>query len=64
MCVCVCVSQALCSAVVQVYAADRSFSWSKRCCGVGCLVKDNSHRSYYLRVLDIKVGWSTSPHTV
>uniref|UniRef100_A0A8C5AXK0 WASP like actin nucleation promoting factor a n=1 Tax=Gadus morhua TaxID=8049 RepID=A0A8C5AXK0_GADMO len=49
---------ALCSAVVQVYAADRSFSWAKRCCGVACLVKDNTQRSYYIRVLDIKDGSS------
>ena len=56
-----CVPQALCSAVVQVYAADRSFSWAKRCCGVACLVKDNTQRSYYIRVLDIKVG-GLPPH--
>ncbi|CAL8360379.1 unnamed protein product [Lota lota] len=49
---------ALCSAVVQVYAADRSFCWAKRCCGVACLVKDNTQRSYFIRVLDIKDGSS------
>lgn len=49
-------SQTLCSAVVQVYAADRSCSWVKRCCGVACLVKDNPQRSYFIRVFDIKVS--------
>lgn len=48
--------QTLCSAVVQVYAADRSCSWVKRCCGVACLVKDNPLRSYFIRVFDIKVS--------
>ncbi|XP_049578389.1 WASP like actin nucleation promoting factor a [Syngnathus scovelli] len=46
----------LCSAVVQVYAADRSCGWLKKCCGVACLVKDNPQRSYFIRVLDIKEG--------
>ncbi|KAJ8386992.1 hypothetical protein AAFF_G00161690 [Aldrovandia affinis] len=46
----------LCSAVVQVYAADRNSSWVKRCCGVACLVKDNPQRSYFIRVFDIKEG--------
>ncbi|XP_072290967.1 WASP like actin nucleation promoting factor a isoform X2 [Eucyclogobius newberryi] len=46
----------LCSAVVQVYAADRSCTWVKRCCGVACLVKDNPQRSYFIRVFDIKEG--------
>uniref|UniRef100_A0A671T003 Actin nucleation-promoting factor WASL n=1 Tax=Sinocyclocheilus anshuiensis TaxID=1608454 RepID=A0A671T003_9TELE len=46
----------LCSAVVQVYGADRSSSWIKRCCGVACLVKDNPQRSYFIRVFDIKDG--------
>uniref|UniRef100_A0A3P8THU5 Actin nucleation-promoting factor WASL n=1 Tax=Amphiprion percula TaxID=161767 RepID=A0A3P8THU5_AMPPE len=46
----------LCSAVVQVYVADRSCSWVKRCCGVACLVKDNPQRSYFIRVFDIKEG--------
>ncbi|XP_017350337.1 WASP like actin nucleation promoting factor b [Ictalurus punctatus] len=44
------------SAVVQVYAADGSPSWTRRCCGVACLVKDNSQRSYFIRVFDIKDG--------
>ncbi|XP_074481197.1 actin nucleation-promoting factor WASL-like isoform X1 [Sebastes fasciatus] len=47
---------ALSSAVVQVYTADRNSSWTKRCCGVACLVKDNPNRSYFIRVLDIKDG--------
>ncbi|XP_061578205.1 WASP like actin nucleation promoting factor a isoform X2 [Cololabis saira] len=46
----------LCSAVVQVYGADRTCSWVKKCCGVACLVKDNPQRSYYIRVFDIKEG--------
>uniref|UniRef100_A0AAZ3P6B0 Uncharacterized protein n=1 Tax=Oncorhynchus tshawytscha TaxID=74940 RepID=A0AAZ3P6B0_ONCTS len=46
----------LCSAVVQVYAADRNSAWTKRCCGVACLVKDNPARSYFIRVFDIKEG--------
>uniref|UniRef100_A0A3Q3K0A9 Actin nucleation-promoting factor WASL n=1 Tax=Monopterus albus TaxID=43700 RepID=A0A3Q3K0A9_MONAL len=46
----------LCSAVVQVYRAERSGSWVKRCCGVACLVKDNPQRSYFIRVFDIKEG--------
>ncbi|XP_051547031.1 actin nucleation-promoting factor WASL-like isoform X2 [Myxocyprinus asiaticus] len=46
----------LSSAVVQVYGADRSSSWVKRCCGVACLVKDNLQRSYFIRVCDIKEG--------
>ncbi|KAG5830819.1 hypothetical protein ANANG_G00314620 [Anguilla anguilla] len=46
----------LCSAVVQVYAADRTSTWVKRCCGVACLVKDNPQRSYFIRVFDIKDG--------
>ncbi|KAL0968086.1 hypothetical protein UPYG_G00262190 [Umbra pygmaea] len=48
----------LCSAVVQVYGADRSLSWVKRCCGVACLIKDNPLRSYFIRVFDIKEGKS------
>uniref|UniRef100_A0A8C9W7W3 WASP like actin nucleation promoting factor n=1 Tax=Scleropages formosus TaxID=113540 RepID=A0A8C9W7W3_SCLFO len=46
----------LSSAVVQVFEADRSSSWVKRCCGVACLVKDNPQRSYFIRVLDLKDG--------
>ncbi|XP_032360925.1 neural Wiskott-Aldrich syndrome protein isoform X1 [Etheostoma spectabile] len=46
----------LSSAVVQVFTADRNSSWTKRCCGVACLVKDNPLRSYFIRVLDIKDG--------
>ncbi|XP_019737363.1 WASP like actin nucleation promoting factor a [Hippocampus comes] len=46
----------LCSAVVQVYAADRVCGWLKKCCGVACLVKDNPQRSYFIRVFDIKEG--------
>ncbi|KAK6309217.1 hypothetical protein J4Q44_G00206800 [Coregonus suidteri] len=46
----------LCTAVVQVYGADRSSSWVKRCCGVACLIKDNPLRSYFIRVFDIKEG--------
>ncbi|XP_077568159.1 actin nucleation-promoting factor WASL-like isoform X2 [Stigmatopora nigra] len=46
----------LCSAVVQVYVADRSCGWLKKCCGVACLVKDNPQRSYFIRVFDVKEG--------
>ncbi|XP_031721413.1 LOW QUALITY PROTEIN: neural Wiskott-Aldrich syndrome protein-like [Anarrhichthys ocellatus] len=46
----------LSAAVVQVFTSDRNSSWTKRCCGVACLVKDNPLRSYYIRVLDIKDG--------
>ncbi|XP_030588339.1 WASP like actin nucleation promoting factor a isoform X1 [Archocentrus centrarchus] len=46
----------LCSAVVQVYGAERSYNWVKRCCGVACLVKDNPQRSYFIKVFDIKEG--------
>ncbi|XP_068611249.1 WASP like actin nucleation promoting factor b [Brachionichthys hirsutus] len=46
----------LCSAVVQVFTAERNTSWSKRCCGVACLVKDNPSRSYFVRVFDIRDG--------
>ncbi len=55
---CVCL-QSLSSAVVQVYGADRNSSWVKKCCGVACLVKDNSQRSYFIRVLDMKVSHAT-----
>ncbi|XP_028810986.1 neural Wiskott-Aldrich syndrome protein-like isoform X2 [Denticeps clupeoides] len=47
---------ALCSAVVQVFTADRSSTWVKKCCGVACLIKDNPQRSYFIRVFDIKEG--------
>ncbi|KAG9339909.1 hypothetical protein JZ751_022222 [Albula glossodonta] len=46
----------LCSAVVQVFAAERNSTWVKKCCGVACLVKDNPQRSYFIRVFDIKEG--------
>lgn len=41
--------------MVQVYGSERPCGWVKRCCGVACLVKDNPQRSYYIRVLDMKV---------
>ncbi|XP_029901546.1 neural Wiskott-Aldrich syndrome protein isoform X2 [Myripristis murdjan] len=46
----------LSSAVVQVFTAERNSGWSKKCCGVACLVKDNPQRSYFIRVFDIKEG--------
>ncbi|XP_066543226.1 WASP like actin nucleation promoting factor a isoform X2 [Amia ocellicauda] len=46
----------LSSAVVQVYASERNAVWSKKCCGVACLVKDNPLRSYFIRIFDIKEG--------
>ncbi|CAL8386424.1 unnamed protein product [Gadus morhua 'NCC'] len=45
---------ALASAVVQVYTAERGSNWTKRSCGVACLVKDNPMRSYFIRVFDLK----------
>eukprot|EP00062_Callorhinchus_milii_P013384 gi/632961422/ref/XP_007896747.1/ PREDICTED: LOW QUALITY PROTEIN: neural Wiskott-Aldrich syndrome protein [Callorhinchus milii] len=45
----------LASAVVQVFASER-FHWTKKCCGVACLIKDNPQRSYFIRVYDIKDG--------
>lgn len=48
--------QSLCSAVVQVYGADKNSSWVKKCSGVACLVKDSTQRSYFIRVFDIKVS--------
>ncbi|KAJ3612311.1 hypothetical protein NHX12_020587 [Muraenolepis orangiensis] len=50
---------ALASAVVQVFMADRNHGWSKRSCGVACLVKDNPMRSYFIRVFDLKEGKMT-----
>ncbi|ETE67866.1 Neural Wiskott-Aldrich syndrome protein [Ophiophagus hannah] len=46
----------MCSVVVQIYAAERNAMWSKKCCGVACLVKDNPQRSYFIRIYDIKDG--------
>ncbi|XP_049617229.1 WASP like actin nucleation promoting factor b isoform X1 [Syngnathus scovelli] len=46
----------LSTAVVQVFIAERNATWTKRCCGVACLVKDNPQRSYFIRVFDIKDG--------
>lgn len=42
--------------MVQVYGSERAGGWVKRCCGVACLVKDNPQRSYFIRVLDMKVS--------
>lgn len=42
--------------MVQVYGSERACGWVKRCCGVACLVKDNPQRSYFIRVLDMKVS--------
>ncbi|KAK0131072.1 Neural Wiskott-Aldrich syndrome protein [Merluccius polli] len=50
------VVDALASAVVQVFTADRNSGWTKRSCGVACLVKDNPLRSYFIRVYDLKEG--------
>ncbi|XP_038066451.1 neural Wiskott-Aldrich syndrome protein-like [Patiria miniata] len=46
----------LATAVVQVFLAQPPNSWTKRCCGVACFVKDNSVRSYFIRVYDIVNG--------
>lgn len=42
--------------MVQVYGCERERGWVKRCCGVACLVQDRPRRSYYIRVLDMKVS--------
>ncbi|XP_053321668.1 actin nucleation-promoting factor WASL isoform X2 [Spea bombifrons] len=47
---------AIVSAVVQLFVSDRNSIWTKKCCGVVCLVKDNPQRSYFIRVYDIKEG--------
>lgn len=49
--------QTLATGVVQLFLADQGDRnrWSKRCCGVACFVKDNSKRSFYIRIYDIKV---------
>ncbi|CAG5128912.1 unnamed protein product, partial [Candidula unifasciata] len=46
----------LATGVVQLFLADQGDRnrWSKRCCGVACFVKDNSKRSFYIRIYDIK----------
>ncbi|XP_048124475.1 WASP like actin nucleation promoting factor b isoform X2 [Alosa alosa] len=46
----------LASGVVQVFTGERNGCWTKRCCGVACLVKDNPLRSYFIRIFDIKEG--------
>ncbi|XP_062373939.1 WASP like actin nucleation promoting factor b isoform X2 [Sardina pilchardus] len=46
----------LASGVVQVFMGERNGCWTKRCCGVACLVKDNPARSYFIRIFDIKEG--------
>lgn len=54
----------MCSVVVQIYAAERNAMWSKKCCGVACLVKDNPQRSYFIRIYDIKVKTVPLPYLV
>ncbi|XP_022098026.1 neural Wiskott-Aldrich syndrome protein-like isoform X2 [Acanthaster planci] len=46
----------LTTAVVQVFLAQPPNSWTKKCCGVACFVKDTNNRSYYIRVFDIVRG--------
>lgn len=47
-------SVAQASAVVQVYESHPNpNSWNKKCCGVGCFIKDNEKRSFFIRVYDI-----------
>ncbi|XP_038066448.1 neural Wiskott-Aldrich syndrome protein-like [Patiria miniata] len=43
----------LATAVVQVFLAQPPNSWTKRCCGVACFVKDKNLRSFFIRVYDI-----------
>ncbi|XP_076362133.1 uncharacterized protein LOC143252996 isoform X2 [Tachypleus tridentatus] len=47
--------RSLATAVVQVYLSDppEHCQWLKHCCGIACLVKDNSRRSYFIRVYDM-----------
>ncbi|XP_070559765.1 actin nucleation-promoting factor WASL-like [Ptychodera flava] len=49
-----CVS--LATAILQVYFAlpQSPAKWTKMYCGVGCFIKDNQQRSYFIRVYDIK----------
>ncbi|XP_050414103.2 actin nucleation-promoting factor WASL [Patella vulgata] len=46
----------LATGIVQLYLSDLSDNhrWNKRCCGVAAFVKDNTKRSYYIRVFDLK----------
>ncbi len=48
-----CVS--LATAVVQIYKSESPghLRWNKRSCGVACFVKDNSRRSYFVRIFDM-----------
>ncbi|KAK3098154.1 hypothetical protein FSP39_016692 [Pinctada imbricata] len=48
----------LASGIAQLYTADPPTRqrWSKRTTGVACFIKDNSRRSYFIRVYDIKKG--------
>ncbi|CAK9290740.1 unnamed protein product [Gordionus sp. m RMFG-2023] len=44
------------TAVVQVFLAEPPLynGWIKKCCGIACFVKDNSRRSYFIRIYDLK----------
>ncbi|KAK6175850.1 hypothetical protein SNE40_014230 [Patella caerulea] len=48
----------LATGIVQLYLSDLqdNYRWNKRCCGVAAFVKDNTKRSYYIRVFDLKVS--------
>lgn len=48
--------QTLSTAVVQLYLAEppNRQRWTRRCCAVVCFVKDNSKRSYFIRLYDAK----------
>ena len=49
-------STSLATAVVQIYRSEAPAHqrWNKRSCGVACLVKDYTRRSYYIRVVDME----------
>ena len=52
--------QTLATAVVQLMLAEpgggAGGSWAKRCCGVACLVRDSSRRSYFIRLYGLRVS--------
>lgn len=52
------ITQSKATAVVQMFHAhpDHS-SWTKFKTGVVCFVKDNSKKSYYIRLIDISVSY-------
>lgn len=41
--------QSLCTTIAQVYEVNHN-RWTKKCSGVLCFIKDNTRRSYYMRM--------------